>query len=231
MNIGPIRPPIHRPTPPRYTTPAMTRHALPTVLMLLWGLGLTPGLGCASRPADSAPADPPMVAAADYEAALDATADVLRDRGFVVDRRDHRFGVVSTEPLGAATMFEVWKPNNVTADAAVRSTLNDQRRTVTVTLTPAWDRARPDQAQADAEQADATQAPPYLLSVEVLIEQRQTVTRRVGGAPGSRAFSYLTAAPLELRRRGIEDEFWRPLGRDPALEQRLAEQITQRLDS
>lgn len=231
MNIGPIRPPIHRPTPPRYTTPAMTRHALPTVLMLLWGLGLTPGLGCASRPADSAPADPPMVAAADYEAALDATADVLRDRGFVVDRRDHRFGVVSTEPLGAATMFEVWKPNNVNADAAIRSTLNDQRRTVTVTLTPAWDQAQGPDAEAETEAEAEANTPPYLLSVEVQVERRQTVTRRVGGAPANRVFSYLDAAPVELQRRGIDDEFWRPLGRDPELENRIAQQITRRLDS
>ncbi len=195
-----------------------------------------PLLGCAGGPPAEQAVDPRLVAAEDYDAALAATVAVLRDRGFVIDRQDRRFGVVTTEALGAATVFEPWKPNHVTAAAAVRSTLNDQRRTVTVTFTPAWDPPR-EEAERDAAdpaaegEALASAPPPYLLSVEVQVERRQVVTRRVGGAPANRVFSYYDAPPAELRRRGLESDFWRPLGREPDLEAQIARQITQRLAS
>lgn len=176
--------------------------------------------GCAAR-VERAPR--PVVEAAVYDATLTAAVTVLRDRGFVIDRHDRRYGVITTEPLGAATALEPWKRNNVNAHAALTHTLNDQRRVVTVTLTP----VEPGQAEPGTEPADEADA--YALGVEVQLERRQSVNRRVGGAPSNQVFNYVAATPVELRRRGIEGEYWQPVGREPALEQRIAEQITARI--
>jgi len=169
------------------------------------------------------------VDAARYDAVYHAAVDVLRDRGFVVDRQDYRFGTVASEPLGAGTLVEVWRPNHATMNTALNASLNDHRRTVILTLAP-LDPPAADPADAAAEPGTPTTATPrfYWLDVEVVIERRQDPRRRVGGAARGGAVSYLSATPVELTRRGITGTYWLPVGRDTALEQELAVEVLQR---
>ncbi len=168
--------------------------------------------GCSTSASRDAIPTPPPLAAADYPAAFDASAAVLRDAGFGIDRRDFRFGKISTTPKGSPTILEAWKPDNTYADQALRSTLGDLRRTVTVSFT-----APPDDADR------------YDLAVEVLVERLQIPARRMNGSTRGEVFADLAEVPEELQARGITGSYWQPIGRDVHLEQRLLQHILDRI--
>src|SRR5690349_11455274 len=78
--------------------------------------------------------NPAEVDAREYDLMFAAAQDVLRDYGFEVDRRDYRFGTVTSRPLIAPTVLEPWRVTNTTAAQALAATTNHQRRLVSVTL-------------------------------------------------------------------------------------------------
>ena len=170
---------------------------------------------------------PTPVEPAEYQATFDAAARVLRDAGFAVDRRDARFGQITTEPKGSPTLLEPWVGDNVTAGRAAASTLGNLRRTVRVTLTP----PPPESDHGDVSAVDTTQpddaatSPRYDLAVEVLLERYQSPTRRMSGATKGSVFYNLSDNPAELAARGITTAYWEPVGRDPDLEARLLRRI------
>ncbi|MEM1211991.1 MAG: hypothetical protein AAGI68_06790 [Planctomycetota bacterium] len=155
------------------------------------------------------------IPAEQYHDALDAARRVLLDFGYTLDRDDHRFGVLTTRPLAAATLAEVWRPDNRTADLAAEATLVDLRRTVRVTLLPLT-RSNPPTH--------------FALGVEALIARRQAPLRYLNGSARS-VFATLNALPDEWQARGIEPEYWQPVKRDAALEAHLTQRILDRLDA
>jgi len=166
-------------------------------------------LGCSRAIVD---ADNPKALAVDeYRATYEAAAEVLRDYGFVIDRRDYRFGWITTRPLGSPNLFEIWNPQNTTAHQAMESTLASERRRVNVMFT-----------RADSTGGD------YTLEVEVLLERKQVTTRRLAGSARRNVFSDLAASPNELANTGVTPSYFQPVGRDPYLEARLIQEITDR---
>ena len=100
---------------------------------LVWAMhpmlaGCTTAIHAVNNPLEIAPSE--------YDRLLEAAVDELRDRGFVVDRHDYRFGTVSTRPVGSPTILEPWRADNSIYDQAVASTVNYQRRQITITLEP-----------------------------------------------------------------------------------------------
>ncbi|GAB4194804.1 MAG: hypothetical protein Kow00105_09050 [Phycisphaeraceae bacterium] len=181
-------------------------------------VGLTAGMvGCARH---MAVVDQPVaIDSARYRACFDAAVDVLRDNGFVVDRRDYRFGVITTRPLGSPTVLEPWHAHNSTADQAWESTFNDIRRRVAVRLAK----------NAASTDAGDTPVSSYNLEVEVVMERKQVPTRRLTGSAKRNVFSSLSAPPRELADKGVTGTYWEPIGRDRELESRLLAQILDRL--
>lgn len=187
-----------------------------------------------------APAPNPVeIDPAEYDRVFEASVEVLRDHGFRVDRRDYRFGKVTTEPNASPTAFEPWVPHNTTFTQTAQSTTDHLRRTVIVSLepTPPEDRAAmQDLGQSldaapslPAEDAAAEVAgAPYRLRVEVLLENQQVPVRRLNGSVTGSRFSELSAVPAEWSDRNIGPVYWQPIGRDAHLEQRLARQIIER---
>ncbi|MEM6552025.1 MAG: hypothetical protein AAF750_07850 [Planctomycetota bacterium] len=179
--------------------------------------------GCSTAPDPAGPATaaaeprPSLtpIPADQYHPTLDAARRALLDLGYTLDRDDHRFGVLTTKPRASATLAEVWRPDNRTADLATESTLVDLRRTVRITLTPLT-RSNP--------------LTPFALGVEVLIARRQAPLRYLNGSARS-VFASLNALPEEWEARGIEPEYWQPVKRDPALEAHLTQRILDRLSS
>lgn len=165
--------------------------------------------GCQASPAPDNNVAP--IAAGQYEPAFRAAVAVLRDAGFDVDRQDFRFGVVTTEPLGAPTTIELWKRTRSDRAHHRASTWNDQRQTASVTLEP-----RPAGGGYD-------------LRVEVLVERHQSPTRRIPGPTSGAVFSTLAEPPHELASRDIPESYWTPVGRDTVLERRLLAQILERV--
>lgn len=195
------------------------------------------GVGCANRSAEriatdraatldaeNAPSDI-RISPERYAEAFDASAAVLRDAGFEVDRRDFRFGRMTSKPKGSPTVLEFWKPDNRRADLALRSTLGDLRRTVAVSFTPDG----VDAAVWIAAVQNNQVTPTYPLRVEVLLERLQVPARRMNGSTRSAVFADLTEVPAELQGRGISGSYWRPIGRDTELEARLQRAIFDRI--
>ena len=181
-------------------------------------------VGCSPPPPVPSPAP---INPADYQTTFDAAARVLRDARFTVDRRDARFGQLTTEPKGSPTLFEPWVGDNVTTRQAAAATLGNLRRTVRVTLTPPPPGMhRQDISAVATTQPDHAATPPrYDLAVEVLLERYQSPARRMSGATKGAVFYNLDANPAELAARGITPAYWEPVGRDPDLEARLLRRI------
>lgn len=176
----------------------------------LWVL-LAAGLTACAAPELTTP-NPFQIDDREYARVFDASILVLRDYGFRVDRKDYRFGVITTMPLDSPTILEPWRGLNSTADQASEATLNSDRRIVRVNLEP-----------------DPTGQPDYLLRVEVTVERRQQPQRRLtGSTDGYRLLGSLSRTPGEWSQRGIGSTYWTPISRDPYLEERLLAAIVRR---
>ncbi len=172
-------------------------------------------IGCAA-PQTTASA-PVGIAEDEYPRIFHAAVNVLRDEGFMIDQQDYRFGTVSTKPTDAATLGEPWRGRGQTAQQAAGSTVNDQRRIVTVSITPADKAEEGEDVPADAD---------FLVRVEAVTEQLQVTTRYLTGSTRGKAiFGHYNRVPAELEERGIGKWYWMPVGRDPYLEERLLRRI------
>ena len=155
--------------------------------------------------------NPARVAADTYQTTYEAAIDVLRDEGFVIDRRDYRFGQITTHALGSPNAFEVWNDQNTTLDQAIESTLANEQRRVNVAF----------------EKLGTGDG--YAMQVEVVIERKQVPTRRLAGSARRNISSNLSAPPKELADRGITGSYFEPVGRDELLEARLMKMISDRV--
>lgn len=169
--------------------------------------------------------NPAAFAAVDYDPVFDAAVAELRDLRFVVDRQDRRFGIVSTAPLIASSFVEPWHQDNTTAAQILESTLNLDRRIARVELAP---------ARSDKPAAEATQPPTrYELSVQVSIERRVNPPRQLTtsalGVP--RTTNQTALERPVVTERGRQESYWRAVGHDPHLEQRLINAILTRAAS
>ena len=165
----------------------------------------------------------------EYSRMYRAAIEVLRESGFELDRRDFRYGRITTQPLASPTMMEPWHTSNTTAYQALESTLHDQRRRVCIFWDPIT--SVPRHVPIDQEtQLGPTLSADSQLRVEVLVERREFSDRYLtGSTAGHRVFGSLSALPDELTQRGINTaQYWRPLGRDPYLEQRLLARIVRK---
>ena len=160
-----------------------------------------------------------------------AAVEVLREEGLVVAMQDYRFGRIASEPFAAGTIAEPWRKAGQTLRQAARSTLNSQRRVVTVTIestTGGEGEAKSPLAKVAADQARRGEGD-YLVRVEVSIEQLQVPRRYLTGSTTGRSlFGHLSSVPAELEERGITSSYWQPVGTDPYMEQHLLEQIVRR---
>lgn len=171
--------------------------------------------GCSQAVPDVS--NPIPIATAEYDRVFDAAVMVLRDEHFVVARKDRRFGVVTTEPRTAASVFEPWHTDNSTAAQTTASTLNFDRRTVRVMINPAAETA-----SGDGE---------YQLQVQVTLDRRHHPTRVLNtAAMGSVGVGHREATDYKplLTETGVEESFWSPVGRDELLEKRLLAEILRR---
>ncbi|MEM6393522.1 MAG: hypothetical protein AAF797_12165 [Planctomycetota bacterium] len=172
--------------------------------------------GCSATPDAATPQTQRAITpvpADQYHATLAAARTVLTDLGYTLDRDDHRFGILTTRPLDAATLAEVWRPDNRSAGLAAESTLSEIRRTVRVTLTPLT-RSNPPTH--------------FALAVEVELARKHAPLRYLNGSART-VFATLDDLPTEWEARGLEPEYWQPVRRDATLEAHLTERILDRL--
>jgi hypothetical protein len=208
-------------------------------------LGLCMAAGCQTS-SSTPPSNRFWIQASSYEPLYEASRQVLRERGFTLNQQNYRFGLITTEPTTAATLFEPFRANHATSRSAMRSTLRHTRRTVTVALEPADDIETVLEAQTAGEEdapptrpGEVAVEPPtvattqpanreYQIRVWVTVEAKQKPTRRLVGGGGERIFSSLDRVPERWQQRGIEGTYWQPIGRDRELEHKLLRAILRR---
>lgn len=164
--------------------------------------------------------DQPAVAtvtASDFEKLVHSTEAILRDYCFVIDRVDYRLGLVTTDPLVGAQFYEPWRRDNQTAEDVLRSSLGTRRRIVRVKV-------------VRNEDGSFTATP------KVILERQASAEKRITNVVAYRA-PRKPADPRDLPRGTKESDqgilipskYWYAIGRDSALEQKLASEIEKEL--
>lgn len=164
-----------------------------------------------------------------YDGFFNRTRDTLLELGFEIDRQDQRFGVITTEPKTSSTIFEPWDQNSVTQRDAFYATLNMQRRVVRVNLI-----AQKDMKQApDSFELILIDVNPdgvaYYADIQVMVLQRQHPTPELNTAAiASPSFRNRERGLVrtQLTEAGMDESYWRELGRDLAYERMVAQRIS-----
>ena len=192
----------------------MTVHRLIGLPLLAMAMFLT--LGCASSQAVKDAPNPLEIDVTEYDRMFDATIAVLREQKMGVQVKDYRMGSVISKPSISPTAVEVWRIENAVQGSRMQSTLNKQRRIVSVSFKPAPD-----------EPADNPQT--YHMAVQVVVEQEQNPRMQMtGSTSGHDILGVYSQTPGELVDRGITGQYWYPIGTDPLLENKLMRTIVHR---
>ena len=169
-------------------------------------------IGCATDPIWIS--RPQQINADAYADVYRASQQVLKDFGFQLDRKDYRFGVISTKPLRSPSLIEPWKHANATFSHTEQSAWSELRRIVRVTIEP---------SDRNDELLE------YDVDIRVDLERLSLPLRRLDGTARRRnIFTSLSSIPEEWRQRGIIARYWESIGRDNKLEQKLLGQIMKR---
>lgn len=158
------------------------------------------------------------VTAGDFEAAWASADAVARQLLFTPDRVDPRSGVLTTEPLVSSQFFEPWRQDLQTAEDTARSSIALHRRTVRFEFSRLEDGR-------------------YEITPKALVERYAQAERRVTSVvlyrSAFRSGRITEETPFGTREtdRGINlpRKYWYAVGRDEALERRLAAELERKL--
>jgi hypothetical protein len=203
--------------------------------------------GCAAPAAPTGPTSV-VVDVSDYDALVDGTLTVLRQRDYEPSRVDRAAGVIVAGPTTGKQWFEFWRRDVVGKYEVLESSLHTVRRVVTVKITataaqpvddaeitptsgaPAVASAPTTAAPTTAPATDGLIRPPlagrYQLTIEVEKSRYSAPERQITTASGA-LMIYNEQIPTTegLRGRASRDVHWVPLGRDGALEDYLLDAI------
>jgi hypothetical protein len=197
-------------------------------LAILAPLTLAALVGCSAPKTQGTFEVPP----GSYAQAFDATRDVLRSYRFTLERTDAQQGVITTTPKPTQGLASPWDLEQSSAGQEWEDFVNQQRRRVRVTFEPAAaspESPAPDSSTDDPQSVN-TESPaalkPLVGKVEVLVERVQ----RPGWRPATRSIrSSSFAYDDDFGTRDLWPTYAVVQSADPALADRLAEQIRQRL--
>ncbi|MBU0639369.1 MAG: hypothetical protein KKB50_10940 [Planctomycetes bacterium] len=177
----------------------------------------------------------------DYDAFIDATLTLLRERDFAPRQVDRQRGLIVAGPATSGQWFEFWRVDSQGGYQVLEASLHTIRRTVNINLEPLdgrpepppSDMARasqpsssPENGAADGALPDTAHSQRYNVIVRVDKDRYGAPDRQVTTASGALAI-YSERLPTEEGLRGARSESacWVPLGRDPLLEAYLLAKI------
>lgn len=216
----------------RGTMPAPLRTGRALLAAIAGGTTLLCTLGCLPAKREAYRSSAPIGVAFDSpesDRLWNAAREVLRDHRFTLDRVDRRRGVITTMPETSQGIGEFWRSDVATREDLWESTLNAIRRKATIRFVgPASD----DLAATGSDSAGTRELPAggdarQWTSIEVVVrkerfaskERQFTSTGAVYQVFGSQLPS-ITGEPITEA-----DDRWVDHGRDPAMEERLVEEI------
>jgi len=176
---------------------------------------------------------------ADYDQVFDTTKDALRSAGYLLDRVDRRFGIITSQPRDAGSVLEPWRDITATPAQALDASFNYEHRILRINFIPASGTTRTPPTQADTPapiaqiepqpQTTTTDITSYegtlRIDVQAIIERAHHPGRRIE-TTSLRKSSY-TIDP-SLAKRGIPAKFWEVIARDPYQEQDIMKRIVKR---
>lgn len=140
-----------------------------------------------------------------------AIQETLRDHQFPLDRVDEPAGVVTTMPVPSQHFFEAWRHDVDTWKDFWEATLNPLRRWVEVQVTPAED------------------GNGKTLAIIVHKERLSAPDRQFNNSGAAyRVFGERLPSTTGQAKVSYSDERWLDLGRDPAMEAYLLEEMIRR---
>jgi hypothetical protein len=140
---------------------------------------------------------------------------LLQRMGYRIDWRDYNLGVITTLPRTGPEILQFWRPDATSLHSLTEGTINTFRRLVRIVV------ARM-----------AHQPGCYRISIEVLVEQRENPQGGVTGVAflGSSSFG-ANPQPLVSQHASptTPGQFWMRVGRDTALEKKIAHRLLKTL--
>ena len=151
---------------------------------------------------------------ASFDQVWDACVESLQDKGMEIDRQDRRFGIITTKPMVGKQFFEFWRNDAANSDDLMLSSLHTIRRTVKVQVNSRGATRYEVAVEAQAQRASLPGA-----AVDSVVEAFELLGRQ-GVSPYPRRRDYIRPKPKPE---------WVDLGREPALEQNILDDISGRL--
>jgi hypothetical protein len=213
------------------------RKSIPLILILLCTIKLAlSGAGCAVSDAPmTAPTTPttdpvalattqpyhwttrPSVADVvypDFYKLWNACADVARQDGYTIDRRDYREGLLTTDPVVSQQFFEIWRHDTGSAAGILENSLDTYRRSI--------------RFQIDKE------AGGYRMTPCVIVERHAQAEQPITSDVYLRSSMVADKHPMlgtKETDRGVylPSAYWYATGRDYAFEHDLAGQVRHKL--
>ena len=154
---------------------------------------------------------------ANYDNVWKQAQAILAQTGFAPDRADYRLGVLTTRPLPSSQIIEFWKPQQTGFTDAMENTVNNQRRWITLAISP-------------VEGKPAF----YEIGVQVIVERETNPSETLSNGPifvegsgfGHNAITLRSdyAPPVQS-----EKSVWGTVGRDPDLEKKILDELFKRI--
>jgi len=173
-----------------------------------------------------------------YDHIWQQSMELLTHTGFRLDRQDYRLGTMTTLPLHQPEFFEAWRRDSTGLKHALEASVNDQRHSVRITITPVEDKPEF-----------------YAIAIQVLVERQVNPNEVIGGLLFTTGSAF-GATPVILRSDYAESQTihrggattkpaatqpstteptrsaadpWAKIGHDVALEKKLLDQLFEKI--
>jgi hypothetical protein len=165
-------------------------------------------IGC-SQPVTLQPGEP-VILEVPPEKLWQICSSELKNRGFTLNRVDHRSGQILTDPLTSRQWFEFWCQDVVTSEDILEASLHTLRRTIYLEIQP-LEKGR------------------FSLNCKAKVEKMSIERGIVGGQVRTQVFGAAGRMPLLTGPESPNEPQprWIPLGRDFALEIDILQSIQQ----
>jgi hypothetical protein len=161
--------------------------------------------------------DQPAVASVEnfqFQPLWDACEKTARSYLYELDREDYRLGLITTKPMVSKQLFEVWRKDAGTAREVLQDAAQTIRRTVRFEI-------------------ERTDDGTFVMTPKVLMERESILERRI---TSSVQYRTAFAGPPAPSREAVEAEtevlpviYWTPIGRDTAMETKIAAEVRHRI--
>ena len=164
--------------------------------------------GCAQQ-VQLSPAGPVVITGVKMPRAMEIAEDVLTGMNFVIEKLDVETGYIKTRPLRGAQGFEFWRTDNASRANAAEANIHSIQRTAWVEFTKQGGEIH---AKCDVQTRRLSMPEQPILGISYVASLYTGSSRS-----------------LQSLRLPSDDFTWIDLGPDPALEQKILQQIQQKI--